>query len=127
MHKKTQTILLLVVAAVAVGGLSFWGGAKYASSKTTGSRANSAQRMGRFATGNNFIVGQIVSKDDQSITIKDRTGSSRIILYSTSTDVGKFVKGAASDLTQDETVMINGKTNSDGSITAQSIQIRPSI
>lgn len=75
--------------------------------------------------GGGFITGQITSKDDTSITIKTNDGGSRIVFFSEKTGVDKSVSGASSDLSVGQQIMINGKTNADGSVVAQAIQIRP--
>jgi hypothetical protein len=85
-----------------------------------GSRTNDRSGLG-------FVFGEIIAKDDTSITIKFQDGSSRIVFYADSTEVGKFENGSLNDLEVGKSVTVTGKTNSDGSITAQSIQIRPEI
>jgi len=126
----TLTIVIAIVAAT----LGFFGGSTYASSKGIPNpnpnfarngamgAANRANRQG--GMGGGLINGTILSKDDQSVTLKLRDGGSKIVFISASTDIGKFVKGAAEDLQTDENVMVTGKTNTDGSVTASSIQIR---
>lgn len=128
MSKKTQYIIF-IIAIVAVAGSAFYGGIFYKTSQVSSQRASmqATRGGGRFANGNNFVTGDIMAKDAQSITIKARDGSSRIIFYSNSTQVGKFVIGALTDMQVGQTVMASGTTNSDGSISAQSIQIRPTM
>jgi hypothetical protein len=127
MHKKTLYIIFAVVILAVAGG-SFYGGMAYKASQTPQRPSTSGFRnSGRFATGNSFVSGNIIAKDNQSITVKDRSGSSRIIFYSATTEVGKFVTGALNDIQVGQTVMASGKTNSDGSISATSIQIRPAL
>lgn len=133
-----KLILVAVIVAVLVGGGSFYGGMKYAQSKTpvrgsgfggtgnfAGLRGNGGARGG--ATGAGFTSGDIISKDATSITIKLQDGGSKIVFYSNATKVSKFVDGTAGDLIVGKTVSITGTANSDGSITASLVQLRPAI
>ena len=130
--KKSVLITLLVILAIAIAGGSFWAGMSYGNSQATTAtataRANFAGRAGRMGgatSGAGFVSGSIISKDPTSITISSAGGGSKIIFYSNTTQIGKMTTGTADDLSTGKNVMITGTTNSDGSITAQSIQIRP--
>ncbi len=129
----------IVIAIIVVGGASFYGGTLYAKSSMptrNGNGARSGQFGGQFSgvggaggrgagAGMGFAAGEILSKDDKSITLSMRDGSSKIVFYSASTPVMKSVSGSASDLKTGLEVQAFGTANSDGSITAQSLQIRP--
>ncbi|MDD5738424.1 MAG: DUF5666 domain-containing protein [Candidatus Pacebacteria bacterium] len=105
-----------------------------------GQRAGGAM-AGRAGGAGGFISGQVVSKDSQSITVSiarnNATGSqnttgqagggSKIVFFSNSTQVMKTTEGSTSDIAVGSNLTITGAPNSDGSITAQSIQIRPSV
>jgi hypothetical protein len=94
-----------------------------------GARNFSGMTAARGTRGGNFgggATGQIVSIDSTSITLSIPGGSgSRNVFYTAATPVMKSVTGTASDLKVGETVSVNGTANSDGSVTAQSIQLRP--
>ena len=135
---QSKNLLITIALAIAVGAASFYGGTVYQKNKSASPkmiRGNSGgqggQRQGGMIrnTQNNgeFSNGEIVSKDDKSITIKTKDGSSKIIYFSGETSIGKSTSGNSSDLGIGEEVMINGKNNSDGSLSAQNIQIRPGI
>ena len=157
---KQIIIPVIILTALIFGGGGFYGGIIYSESKSPNASAQSNfqnlqdlspeerqqrfQQMGvnggAFRTGRSgaqnggFASGEIISKDDKSITVKTLApnqnanssgqGSTKIIFYSSSTEIGKSVSGAAADLEIGNTVTINGSANTDGSITAQSIQIR---
>ena len=146
MHKKCIAITIIAVIAVGVG--MFYAGMQYNKSKSAsqsllrngagqgqgqvggnkqGGGQGGGQRMGGGVNNGSgdFAAGQIISKDDKSVTIKTRNGGSQIIYFSDSTTVGKTVQGASSDLSAGQQVMANGKNNPDGSLAAQNIQIRP--
>lgn len=88
-----------------------------------GTGQNGQPRM--FAKGNNLITGEVVSVDATSLTVKLRDGSSKVILMSEKTSVGKAVEGKKEDIIKGAQVMVGGESNSDGSLTATSVQIRP--
>ena len=81
----------------------------------------------RFGTGGGNVSGQVLSMDAASLTVQSRDGSSKIILYTPSTQVLKTDSGAMTDIATGVNVMIQGTQNADGSVTASSIQIRPAM
>jgi len=124
MNKKI--IMAVVITLVVAGGAGFYGGMLYGKSARPDLSANLNRQRGIGAQPNaGFSGGEIIKKDDTSITIKLSSGSSQIILFSGATKVTKSAEGSATDLTIGGQVTVTGSKNQDGSITAQSIQIRP--
>lgn len=137
---KSQ-ILIGVIVAILAGGGGFYGGMKYGETRsystfTDGGTRQEGQgrerprdgrqiRFGNRVGGGDVVSGEILSKDDKSVTVKLRDGGSRIIFFGSTTEVGKFVSGGLGDLSIGTNVFVNGKANEDGSVVAQSIQIRP--
>ncbi len=137
-----KIIPIIVVTLLIIAGGAFFGGMKYGQRKTQGNFQNFSnlspeerQQMGAAGIGlrggnsggSGFTSGEIINKDEKSITVKLRDGGSKIIFYSNTTEVDKFATGTANDLEIGKTVSVTGKTNDDGSITAQSIQLRPAV
>lgn len=131
-----KTLVSILAVAVVVGGGAFYGGMKYAENKAVSDRQQRIQQFSGSGTGfrnggsgnrtaSGFASGEIISKDGKSVTIKLRDGGSKIVFYSDTTKFGKFVSGALSDLEVGKNVSVDGIANSDGSVTAQSIQLRP--
>lgn len=129
-------IVVMVIGAIVLAGASFYGGMAYGkSSGPTRGELGNGQFMGRgqlpggggMGAGVNggFTAGEIIAKDDSSITVKMQEGGTKIILMSNSTQVMKAAEGSIADLGVGINVTVTGGTNSDGSITAENVQIRP--
>jgi hypothetical protein len=129
--------IIFALVVIVVAGASFYGGTIYAQSgqPAAGTRqftGQAGQFAGRGTAGGmgmrgGFTAGQVVSVGNGSITIQSQNSSStEIVLLSPSTQVLKTVAGALTDLATGASVVVTGSSNSDGSLTAQSIQIRPS-
>ena len=133
-----------IAIVIIVGGAAFYGGMKYGESKKNiGGRNGFADfkdfqnfpsdGQGRLGVpgskdgGVNFTSGEIISADEQSVTVKLQNGGSKIIFFSDSTKITKTAEGAVADLTAGETIMVSGTANQDGSITAETIQLRPAV
>jgi hypothetical protein len=80
--------------------------------------------MAGMRAGGGFTVGEILSKDETSLTLKLRDGGSKIVLFSPTTKIEKTVEGTPADVMLGKQVMISGSTNPDGSVSATSIQLR---
>lgn len=139
----------MVVLLVAVGAGAFYGGMQYDQSQRASqfaTRGAGAGQQGAGATGRtggqrgtgapsgiqnrgagDFSGGQITAKDDTSVTVKTRNGSSQIVFFSPSTTIDKSFSGSSSDLSVGQRIMANGKNNPDGSLAATNIQIRPDM
>lgn len=142
--KKVATFIIVVLA---MGAGSFYGGTLYGRSSADPARAgafvnlDAGQRQARLqqfggqlpggpglrANGTSAVNGEVLSSDGGSLTIKLRDGGSKIVLTSSSTQVVKAEASSLADVAAGEQVMVFGSANGDGSITAQSIQVRPAL
>jgi hypothetical protein len=136
---NNKIIIISAIIAILVGGGAFYSGMRYEQSKAAtglnaqgsgrfqGMRANGAvgnQPGGNRAVGGN-VLGEIIKQDNKSVTLKLLDGGSKIIYYTDTTNVSKTASGTKADLIVGENVSVVGTTNSDGSVIAQTVQIRP--
>ncbi|MCX6741535.1 MAG: hypothetical protein NTY61_04015 [Candidatus Parcubacteria bacterium] len=132
-----NTIVVLVVLVVAVGVGSFCGGMSYGKNLSKGpmsknfnmmgQRGDVANRAGGAGAVCGFVSGEVISQDGQSITVKLKDTGTKIVFFSTSTQIMKTSTGSISDIAVGSNLTITGKANADGSVIAQSIQIRPNV
>jgi len=130
---KNKNLIIVGVIALIIGGAAgFLAGSQYQKGKAQTRFAQFAGPAGaagarRFANvnGANAMVvrGQIIKADNNSVTVKLTDGSTKIVILGSSTMIGKTTTGSTTDLTDGSTVTVFGNTNSDGSVTAQNIQI----
>ena len=138
--KKNLILILIILIIVGAGG--FFGGMKYGESETLKNltpekmREIFQQRGGqlftqsqgqRQRTGQNFVLGQVISKDEKSLTIKLADGSTKIVFLSQSTQITKATEGSIEDIEIGKEVSVSGTQNEDGSLTARTIQISPRL
>jgi len=126
---KNNVFSFILIAVISLG-VGFYAGSFYQKNQQQsrfsqfGTRNFSGQNQGgRFGMGTRPISGQIIKKETDSITVKTQNGSTRIVFFTEKTSIGKITKTTTEDLKENETVFIIGQENSDGSITAQNIQI----
>ncbi len=131
MHKNLTVVV--VVTAMVAGTAGYWLG-----STAQSQPAASMMRAGQFSQGGvsggmgrqrgqsgGLINGEVVGKDATSLTVKTSDGNSRIVLLSGSTTILKTASATLDDILDGVRVMVTGTANTDGSLTAQSIQVRP--
>lgn len=136
---NNKNILIIVIVSLVVAAGAFYGGMLYQQKQQPrfmfGSRQGGqmGQPMGgqmpRNMSQNSDrpVSGEIISQDDKSITIKMPDGSTKIVILSESTGINKAAEGTKSDLTSGTKVLVLGKTNPDGSVTAENIQLNPQM
>ena len=130
---KKNSVVIVVAVFVAIA--AFFGGMQYGkaqvSQRGAGTFAGQGQGgragvgMGANRAGGGFTNGVVLSMDDKSVTLKLPTGGSKIILLSDTTQVVKSVDGTKADIKTGVNLAVTGTANTDGSVTAQNIQIRP--
>jgi hypothetical protein len=72
-----------------------------------------------------LFAGEIINKDDKSITIKLPDGGSKIVYYAPSTQIINTSIGSLSDLSVGKQVAIIGAKSPEGTTSAKAIQIKP--
>jgi hypothetical protein len=147
----SKLIAIVIAVAVVIGISAFYGGMKYAEKRGPagqfsrgdfqnlspeerqqglqdfGTNAGAGFRgvLGGGQRGSEgFTAGEIIAKDDTSITVKLQDGGSKIVFLSDSTAISQLIEGTLSDLEIGKNITVNGTANSDGSVTAQIIQLR---
>jgi len=128
-----KQIVTGVVALVVGLGVGYWGASALTPAKAPGAGAYEGRtgasgtftRPGGTAGAGGLLSGTVAAEDSGSITLDTRDGSSHVILISPATTVQKSVSGSLSDVATGSTVVVMGTTNSDGSVSATSIQLRP--
>ncbi len=132
--KKYQKEL---IGAVIIAVVTFYGGMLYGQSRNSAQSSNNGRNFSAAGFGargartngmGGVAFGDILAKDATSITLQMRDGSgSKIVFYTNTTPVMKTTAGTVNDLSVGENVSVTGTPNSDGSISAQSIQLRPAM
>jgi hypothetical protein len=130
---NNNLFISIAITAVIAGGVGYYIGQKSGATVNTSGRGQmmtGGQGMGRggFARGGsngNVVAGEVVNMSDASLTVKTRDGSSRVVLLTGGTKVAKQVEGIKTDVKQGLNVMVIGTQNGDGSVTAETVQIRP--
>lgn len=139
MEKNMQKKIIVVVVIVLLCGVSFFAGTKFGGKAGAGKMPSDWQGKGLSAGGpgaggrlgggasqkGGMVNGDILSRDDKSITVKMGESGSRVVYFASSTAVTKSAVGALTDLLVGKKVMVVGTANSDGSVTAKSIQMLP--
>ncbi len=128
--KSTLVGVMMLVAAV----LGFLGGIQYQKSTvpTFGNRnqmyaQGNGQAQRQMGGGMQRIIGEIVSVDDTSITVKLPDNSSKIVLIADTTGFSKSSKGSKADLKVGVKIGVFGTVDTEGTVTAQDVQINPSL
>ena len=128
MKKYLVHIIWLVIAIVALGGGYFWGKAGVSASRAgfagAGTYGSSTRRFTGAAGAGGLTTGQISTIDSSSITLQLANGNSQVVFYSSSTPVSEPTIVSVSTLKVGTNVMVGGTPNTDGSLTAQTIQVR---
>ena len=129
---KKNNLTLVIVIAVVVGGLAFWGGVQYQKKQIGNFRSDqpanirgqlkemperSGTQLGR------AVNGEIISVEDETITIKTQEDDTRIVVFSDLTRINKTNEGSIADLQIGEQVMVVGAEDTSGVMTAQNISI----
>ncbi|OGG27241.1 hypothetical protein A2960_00270 [Candidatus Gottesmanbacteria bacterium RIFCSPLOWO2_01_FULL_39_12b] len=133
---KNPKLIAIIAVLIVLGGGSFYAGMKYQESKAQSvarqfgdgqHQSGTGQFQNRNRSGFRPVAGEIIGSDDKSITVKLADGSSKIVLLSEKTEINKADKANVVDLKAGEKVAVFGTENSDGSISAQNIQLNPQL
>jgi hypothetical protein len=133
---KQHMMAVVLIVAVASAGGGFFAGTKYQQSKRgqffmqggspTQGRMGSPMGNGTGMRGGfRPVTGEVLKTDGTSMTVKLSDGSSKIILLTEKTEINTATKGTANDLVTGTKVAVFGSENTDGSVTAQNVQINP--
>jgi hypothetical protein len=131
-----KNLIILIIAIIVAGGAGFFGGTQYQKSTGTKVAANGFNRAGfagmatgqrtgtrNAANGSGFTSGQILAKTDNSLTIKLASGGSEIVFLAPSSQIMQSSTTTIANLNVGQSVMVTGTANSDGTVTAKTVQV----
>ncbi|MCG2690384.1 hypothetical protein L6252_03870 [Candidatus Parcubacteria bacterium] len=130
---KSKIMIIALVLFLVGGASGFFGGVQYQKSKNplsgmqrfgamvAGTTGGSNQRRG-LTEGQTAVSGEVISKDETSLTLKLPDNSSKIILLTDSVSVRKTSESNIGEVALGEQIVVQGQQNQDGSVVAQSIQ-----
>ena len=133
---KNNTVIIIAIISLALG---FGGGYLFKNYQVGKMRPNfgsllpdrqgngqGLQNVQRPQTGfGGMVMGEIISQDENSITVKIQDGSTKIVILGDSTTYSKSQSIEKTELSIGSQVRVSGNANSDGSITAQNVQLNP--
>jgi len=103
----------------------------FGTSTANGSGIRSGQPQGNGDDSNQakrgFAMGVIIARDGAKITVKSINETEQIVILPDSAKIYKTVDASAADFVAGAPVSVTGSKNSDGSVTAKSIQINPVV
>jgi hypothetical protein len=130
--KKNITIALVIILVAAA---SFYGGTLYGAKDKKATpdfsrmgvpgQQNGSGIKRNVGQNGGFVNGSLLSQDEKSLTVKLPDGGSKIIFWSDSTQFMKMASSSREQLAVGDNLMVSGTTNTDGSVLAQTIQVRP--
>lgn len=132
--KVNKTLVISALLVILALGGGFLAGITYEKGKTVVrngfyAETQGGQMRGRFGGQGrqNFrpVRGQVVSLDKNTMTVKLQNGNTEIVVFGQSTQFAKSSTASASEVQSGDTVMVVGTQNTDGSVTAQDVQINP--
>jgi len=132
--KKNTIIGAVVIVGIVSAGSGFFGGIKYtdyqrSKNRTTGMRQfqgmGNGDQMQNRTLGGRPVTGEVINKDETSITVKTQDGGSKIIILSKTTVYSKTEEATLNDVSVGEKVGIFGTENSDKTMTAETVQLNP--
>jgi len=142
-----KKILIHIFIPIIIAGTCFYGGILYSKNTKTNTNANQTMNRQNFGnlsqeeriklmqergtngpanmirSGNAPLSGEIISKDETSITIKLNDSGSSIVYVASSTIITKPTILEIKDLVKGKKVMVNADKNDNGSYTAKSIRL----
>lgn len=141
-----KIVIACVITAVLAGGVGYVGGVKMSPLKRSvmfnsrsGQTMNLRNNNQNNQNGNGItnapnmmgrggaITGEVIAKDNKSLTIKMSDGSSKIVIISDKTNYRMASESSLDKIEVGTKVATFGDSNSDGSTTATSIEINPAM
>lgn len=118
-QKTVYTIFILIAIVMLIIGFQI---GKKISQPARNFKIPSNNINGKQMNMNN-LSGEVIEKTDEVITIKLKTGSSKFVVTSPTTEVFKTVNVGLSELKIGDSIVVDGQTTTDGSIIANSLRV----
>jgi hypothetical protein len=131
--KNNQLVIIVVALIFGIGG--FFGGKAFSDYQRAQQRGNFGRQFATGASGTagrnrlngRPVSGSVMSIDEKSLTVKMVDGSTRIVILPDSATFSETINASKSAIKVGGNIAAFGTDNTDGSITAQNIQLNPAF